>query len=177
MTQFPRRGDLVLTPKGLSAFGRILPCSIGTGLLTRSKREGDGATPVGTHRVEAMYYRADRLACPAPGARPIGPRDLWSDDPKDAAYNTLVRHPYAHGHEKMRRGDPLYDIVIVLDWNRSPPEPGAGSAIFMHQWRRPRFPTEGCIALARRDLLFVSRHLHPQARLVIPPLAGQVHCA
>ena len=38
-----------LTPAGLWAFGRVLPCSVGRGGVTTAKREGDGATPAGTH--------------------------------------------------------------------------------------------------------------------------------
>ena len=44
-----RRGDLVLTPMGLRAFGRLLPCTIGRGGIVPGafKRDGDGGTPTG----------------------------------------------------------------------------------------------------------------------------------
>ncbi|MEM6277783.1 MAG: hypothetical protein AAF714_12675, partial [Pseudomonadota bacterium] len=57
--------DLVLTPNGLRAFGRLLPCSIGKGGVSRRKKEGDGATPKGTHRLVGMLYRPDRMTRPA----------------------------------------------------------------------------------------------------------------
>ena len=69
-------GDLRLTPRGLLAGGRLLPCSRGRGGITGAKREGDGCTPRGAHRVEAILFRPDRLARPHPAARPIHPRDL-----------------------------------------------------------------------------------------------------
>ena len=109
--------DLVLTPRGVRFLGRYFPCSIGKSGIRADKREGDGATPVGIHRIVGMLYRADRIAPPAPWARPIGPGDLWSDDMGDAAYNHLVHAPYGHSHERLRRGDPLYDLVLVTDWN------------------------------------------------------------
>jgi L,D-peptidoglycan transpeptidase YkuD (ErfK/YbiS/YcfS/YnhG family) len=156
--------DLILTPRGLLAFGRLLPCTVGRGGLTGDKREGDGATPRGVHRVEAILYRPDRMARPARGARPIRPGDGWSDDPRDPAYNRMVRHSRL-GHEEMRRPDPLYDLVLVLDWNRRPPVPGRGSAIFVHRWRRPGAPTAGCIALRAADLRWLARRLTPRARV------------
>ncbi|MCE8538555.1 L,D-transpeptidase family protein [Ruegeria pomeroyi] len=161
---------MVLTPRGVRFWGRYLPCSIGKGGIRADKREGDGATPVGIHRIVGMLYRADRIAPPAPWARPTGPGDLWSDDMGDAAYNHLVHAPYGHSHERLRRGDPLYDLVLVTDWNWPEAEPGRGSAIFVHQWRRPGYPTEGCVAFSRPDLQWLARRVRPGTRLIIPPL-------
>ncbi|MGR3803334.1 L,D-transpeptidase family protein [Marinibacterium profundimaris] len=159
--------DLVLTPMGLRFLGRRLPCSIGRGGLSGDKREGDGATPRGVHRVVGMYYRPDRLPAPVDWAVPIGPRDLWSDDVDDPAYNHLVRAPWPFSHERMRRADPLYDIVLVTDWNWPDAVPGRGSAIFLHQRRRPGYPTEGCVALRRDHLRWVAERLTPGTRLIV----------
>lgn len=159
---------MVLTPKGLRFRGCTYPCSIGRGGLSDRKREGDGATPRGVHRIVGMLYRKDRLTRPADWALPIGPGDLWSDDPQDAAYNMMVRAPYAASHEKLRRADPLYDLVILTDWNWPYAVPGRGSAIFIHQWRRPRYPTEGCIALSRRSLHHIAPRIRHRTRLIIP---------
>lgn len=159
---------LVLTPRGLRFMGRLLPCTIGKGGISAAKREGDGATPAGMHRISAMYYRPDRILPPAPWARPIGPRDLWSDDCHDAAYNSHVRAPYRFSHEALRRADPLYDLVLVLDWNWPVAAPGKGSAIFLHQWRRPGYPTEGCIAFTRRDLHWLAARVQPGTPVFVP---------
>jgi L,D-peptidoglycan transpeptidase YkuD (ErfK/YbiS/YcfS/YnhG family) len=163
--------DLVLTKRGLRCRGRLLPCSIGKGGISRHKREGDGATPTGLHHIVGMMYRPDRMARPCTWARPIGPGDLWSDDSRDSCYNTLVTAPYGCSHERLRRADPLYDLVLILDWNWPKATPGKGSAIFIHQWRRPGYPTEGCIALARRDLQWLARHIEPGSRVIVPDLA------
>ncbi|PKP67891.1 MAG: hypothetical protein CVT83_07680, partial [Alphaproteobacteria bacterium HGW-Alphaproteobacteria-5] len=64
--------------------------------------------------------------------------------------------------------DPLYDLILPLDWNWPEARPGKGSAIFIHQWRRPGHPTAGCLAFARRDLLFIARHAAPGSRVIIP---------
>ena len=165
---------MVLIPGGLRAFGRILPCSIGRAGVTAAKAEGDGATPAGVHRIAGLLYRPDRLARPAPWAEPIGPGDLWCDAPGDPAYNHAVRAPFRPSHERLRRADPLYDLVLVTDWNWPDARPGRGSAIFLHQWRRPGFPTAGCIALSRPDLLWLAARAGPGTRLAVPAaLAGR----
>ena len=161
------RDDLVVTPRGLRFRGRIFPCTRGRRGLTSDKREGDGCTPRGAHGIAAVLYRPDRMRRPATGAAPILPRDLWSDDPADPAYNSLVRAPHGPSHERLRRADPLYDLVLVTDWNLSPPVPGRGSAIFVHRWRRPGAPTAGCIALRPCDLRWIARRLTPRSRLVV----------
>ncbi|WP_134724992.1 L,D-transpeptidase family protein [Paracoccus luteus] len=166
---------MVLTPAGLRAFGRILPCSIGRTGVSAAKAEGDGATPAGIHRIAGLLYRPDRLARPAPWAEPIGPGDLWCDASGDAAYNHHVRAPFGPSHECLRRADPLYDLVLVSDWNWPDARAGRGSAIFLHQWRRPGFPTAGCIAMARRDLIWLAARAEPGTPFVVPDaLAGRV---
>ncbi|WP_172677902.1 L,D-transpeptidase [Ruegeria sp. 6PALISEP08] len=161
-------GDLVLTPRGVRFLGRTFPCSIGKGGLSNSKREGDGATPTGCHRIVGMLYRADRIVTPSSWARPIGPQDLWSDDVSDSHYNQMVSVPHAFSHERLRRADPLYDLVLLTDWNWPNAVPGRGSAIFLHQWRRPGYPTEGCIAFRRNHLYWIAGRIALGTRLIIP---------
>lgn len=159
--------DMVVTPMGLRFLGRLFPCTIGRGGIVNRKREGDGGTPAGVHRIVGMLYRPDRMARPTDWALPIGPGDLWSDDVRDEDYNQMVRAPHPFSHEALRRADPLYDLVLITDWNWPQAVPGRGSAIFMHRWRRPGAPTAGCVALAPLDLLWIARRLRPQSRLIV----------
>ena len=159
---------MVLTPMGLRFQGQTYPCTIGKTGITSHKKEGDGATPRGVHRIVGMLYRPDRIARPAQWARPIGPPDLWSDDPRDEDYNMMVRAPYAPSHEKLRRGDLLYDLVILTDWNWPYAVKGRGSAIFIHQYRRPGYPTEGCIAMSRSHLRRIAPNIKYCTRLIVP---------
>ena len=159
--------DLVLTPKGLRFLGSRFPAAIGRGGLVAEKREGDGGTPIGVHRIVGMLYRPDRIKRPAPWAMPIRIGDLWCDDPHYPAYNHMVKAPFEASHEELRRGDPLYDLVLITDWNWPDAQAGHGSAIFMHRWRRPGFPTEGCVALRPDHLMWIARHIAPRARLVV----------
>lgn len=161
------RDDLVLTPRGVRFRGRIFPATIGRGGLTHRKTEGDGATPRGTHRIVGMLYRPDRMARPADWAVPIGPADLWSDDVRDPDYNMMVRAPHPYGHEVLRRADPMYDLVLLTDWNWPYPVKGRGSAIFLHAWRGPGRPTAGCVAFRADHLRWIAPRIVHNTRLVI----------
>jgi L,D-peptidoglycan transpeptidase YkuD (ErfK/YbiS/YcfS/YnhG family) len=154
--------------------GRRFPCTIGRGGLSTRKREGDGATPVGVHGIVGMLYRPDRIARPADWALPIRPGDLWSDDVRDPDYNLMVRAPHPFGHERLRRADPLYDLVILTDWNWPQAVKGRGSAIFIHRWRKPGHPTAGCIGLAPEDLRWIAARIRYETRLIVPPLSGRL---
>jgi L,D-peptidoglycan transpeptidase YkuD (ErfK/YbiS/YcfS/YnhG family) len=161
--------DIVVTKLGLRFLGRRLSCTIGRSgtFPAGKKREGDGATPSGLHRIVGMLYRPDRMARPADWALPIGPCDAWSDDPRDEDYNLMVRAPHGFSHERLRRADPMYDLVIVTDWNWPDAVPGRGSAIFIHQWRRPGAPTAGCVAMSRCDLHWIAPRITHKTRLVV----------
>ncbi|WP_147126360.1 L,D-transpeptidase family protein [Shimia ponticola] len=162
-----RRTDIVVTPTHVRAFGRKLPCTVGRGGITKRKKEGDGATPRGTHRLVGMLYRPDRLSRPADWALPIRPGDLWSDDPAHEDYNLMVRAPYPHSHEALRRADPLYDVVLLTDWNWPYAVKGRGSAIFLHQWRKPGYPTEGCVAFRRDHLYWLLPRIRYDTRVIV----------
>ena len=101
--------------------------------------------------------------------RPIRPGDLWSDEPEDADYNQLVARPYAGSHEALRRGDPLYDLVLVTDWNWPDAKPWRGSCIFLHCGRRPGYPTAGCVAFRPDHLREIAGAIRPGARLIVRP--------
>ena len=157
---------------GTLRFGDLrAPCVLGRGGVARDKREGDGATPAGTHRVTGLLWRPDRMprpCWPRGAARVIGPSDLWCDDPRHPLYNRPARAPLSASAERLRRADPLYDLVLTLDWNAEG-APGRGSAIFVHRWRRPGAPTEGCIALPPRALRLLARRIGPGTRLRVEP--------
>ena len=161
---------LVVGRWGARFGGRRMPCAVGRGGIGEKRTEGDGVTPAGRHRIEAVLARPDRLPLRLVrrlGARAIGPADGWSDDPADPRYNRLVRRPHGFGCEAMRRADRQYDLVAVLDWNRDPVIAGRGSAIFLHVWRSPRRPTAGCIALRRADLAWVLARWTPRSGVVV----------
>lgn len=151
--------------------GRSIRCSIGRSgaCPAEAKCEGDGATPLGTWPLRGVLLRPDRVVAPAAIGLPwrwLRCDDGWSDDPADPAYNRPVRHPHAHSAETLWREDGLYDVIVILGHNDTPPVPGAGSAIFLHCWQEGA-ATEGCVALAKDDLLALLPQLVVGDRLTI----------
>ncbi len=153
----------------LEVGGLRVRCALGKGGIRRRKREGDGATPAGSFALEQVLWRGDRGQRPVTGlpVRPIRRSDGWSDAPADRNYNRAVSHPYPASAERLWRDDGLYDVLVVLDYNRRPRVRGRGSAIFMHVARPNFVPTEGCVALAERDLRRLLVRIQRGARIVI----------
>lgn len=151
----------------MNVAGTVFPCALGRGGISAFKREGDGATPLGTLRPLNGYFRQGRL-----GGRQtrlamtaIDATMGWCDAPADRNYNRPVRLPYAASHESLLRGDELYDICIVLDWNMRQRVRGCGSAIFLHV-AKPGFPpTEGCVAVRPQVLKRLLPHLSRHSRI------------
>lgn len=159
--------DLVITRRGARFMGRYFPCSLGRSGISAAKHEGDGATPLGNHRIVGCLYRPDRIVAPNNWAEPIYPRDLWSDDISDPNYNTVVKAPHPYSHEKLRRADPLYDLILLTDWNYPNAIPVMGSAIFLHRWRKPGHPTEGCVAFHPNHLNWIAGRIVPGIRMIV----------
>ena len=161
--------DILVEPtddrtRGRLTWGRTqVPCALGRTGIASVKKEGDGATPVGRFALRRLFYRADRRTRPetALPTTPITPNLGWCDDPISPAYNRLVRLPCPWRHEELARADGVYDLVVVLGHNDAPPQPGAGSAIFLHLATPDFAPTEGCVALAETDLVALLRAASP----------------
>lgn len=157
--------------KTLSATGAVYPCRIGRdGYIARVLGcEGDFKTPLGAYSVRYGFYRADRLA-PPPSLltfHALRPDDGWCDAPQDAAYNLPVRLPYPAGAETMWKDSGVYDIVVVLGHNDSPPVAGRGSAIFLHIARADDGPTAGCIAVTPDVMAAILPALSPDCVITI----------
>lgn len=156
--------------KGWLSYGnRVVRCALGRGGIVALKREGDGATPRGRFRLESAHFRADRIGRPQTALRlsATRPADGWCDAANDRNYNRPVRHPYPASAERLWRKDGLYDVFVVMDYNRRPRRRGAGSAIFLHVAGEGLAPTEGCVALARRDLVKLLPLLNRKTCLVV----------
>ncbi|MGL4243810.1 MAG: L,D-transpeptidase family protein [Beijerinckiaceae bacterium] len=145
-----------------------MACALGKGGVSAFKREGDGASPRGRFPLRRVWLRhgaAGRL--PRLPFRRTSAGDGWCDDPRHPRYNRPVALPFAASHEKMWRDDHLYDIVVEIGWNDRPAIRGRGSAIFMHLARPGYTPTEGCVALSRRDMLRLLPRLTSRTRIDI----------
>ena len=156
--------------RGVLTYGSLsFPCALGRSGRLTGKREGDGATPIGTFSLREAFYRPDRLIRPRTQLpiSPIRASDGWCDAPGDRNYNRPVKHPYAASAEYMWRSDGLYDVVIVMDYNDRPRIAGLGSAVFMHVAGPGLKPTEGCIALARPHLVRLLQAISSDTRVSV----------
>ena len=173
-----RLSDAQLVVRGLRAGatravlrlgGLYLPCALGRSGRRAVKREGDGATPVGTFPLRQVLYRPDRLPRPRTGlpVRVLRADDGWCDDACDRNYNRRVRHPYPASAERLWRADHLYDLILVMGYNDRPRIRGRGSAVFMHVAAPGLGATEGCIALRLADLKRLIGRLKRGARVRI----------
>lgn len=154
----------------LSFCGRRIACSLGNGGVVTCKREGDGGTPAGLFPVRRLWFRPDRVrpqSCLP--QHPILRRHGWCDDPQSGAYNRPVGLPFRFRHERLYRADCLYDLVLTIGHNDSPPRAGDGSAIFIHVRPPGGAPTAGCIAPSRSDLEWLLARLRPGDMVRVHP--------
>jgi L,D-peptidoglycan transpeptidase YkuD (ErfK/YbiS/YcfS/YnhG family) len=147
----------------------VFRVALGRSGTKASKREGDGATPVGRFRPVRLWWRADRLTRPRVflPIRRIGPNDAWCEDPHHRRYNQAFQRSANEPGDRLRRTDGLYDLIVEIDHNVRPRVAGRGSAVFIHVAREGFTPTAGCIALTKRDLLRLLARLSPNTRIVV----------
>ena len=144
-------------------------CCIGKKGLTKNKKEGDKKTPKGTFEIENLYYRRDRLRKPITSLKCIEiKKDMgWCDDINHPnKYNRLVRINNKIKHEKLKRKDHKYDLLIPINYNTKKPITGLGSCIFIHLTKNYK-PTAGCIALKKKDFLIMLKILKKNSKIKI----------
>jgi len=156
----------------LEAGGIIYPAVIGKGglIAATDKREGDGCTPRGRYPLRMCYYHPNFIPLPPRTGLhliPLSWTDGWCDDSAHPEYNHPVQLPFPASHEKLWRTDHVYDLIIPIGYNDSPPIPGLGSAIFLHAMHDSGRATEGCIALKKHDLLDVLAQVDAQTVIEI----------
>jgi L,D-peptidoglycan transpeptidase YkuD (ErfK/YbiS/YcfS/YnhG family) len=153
----------------LTAGNLCLRCALGKGGITTTKREGDGATPVGIFALRKLWFRADRGIRPVCGLpmQAAQRSDGWCDATGHRRYNRPVTLPFGPSHERLWRADHVYDVIIEIGWNDRPAIPGRGSAIFFHLARPGYTPTEGCVAISARDMRKLLPLIGPSTRIDI----------
>ena len=147
----------------------IFKCCIGKGGLTRNKKEGDKKTPIGKFGIENLYFRKDRINKPNTLLKCIEIKKNmgWCDDsnyPKK--YNKLIKINNYIGHEKLKRKDNKYDLIIPIKYNFKKPKVGIGSCIFLHLTNNYK-STDGCIALKKKDFLILLKIIKKNSKIVI----------
>lgn len=149
--------------------GKTYRCTIGKNGFTGNHKEGSKATPLGIYPLRACWYRPDRLKTPLTSLplHEIKKDDGWCDDPTHPEYNRHVKLPFPASHEKLWRDEHVYDLIVPIGFNDSPPAPGLGSAIFFHLARPDYSPTLGCVAVTLLDMLAILERVDVKTRMVI----------
>lgn len=157
---------------GLCLVGsRRARCALGRRGCTAAKKEGDGKTPYGAFPLRRLWYRPDRVRADwLPRQLPVAeitPQRIWSDDVSDPNYNRPGHAPYRFHHEVLWRADHLYDALVEVGHNDSPPVAAKGSAIFLHVASMDFAPTKGCVAIAWPLMRWLMPQLRRGDRLII----------
>ena len=147
----------------------IFKCSIGKNGLTKNKKEGDKKTPKGKFEIENLYFRKDRIDKPETLLKCVEIKKEmgWCDDENyPLKYNKLIKINKKIKHEKLRRKDHKYDLLIPIKYNFKKPIPGLGSCIFIHLTDDYK-PTDGCIALKKKDFLIMAKIIKKNSKIKI----------
>jgi L,D-peptidoglycan transpeptidase YkuD (ErfK/YbiS/YcfS/YnhG family) len=147
----------------------VFKCCIGKKGSTKNKKEGDKKTPKGIYNIENLYFRKDRVIKPSTSLKCVEIKKNmgWCDDirfPKK--YNKLFKIKKNIKHEKLKRKDHKYDLMIPIKYNFKKPRTGIGSCIFIHLTNNYN-PTAGCIALKKKDFLIMLRLIKKDSKIII----------
>ena len=156
----------------LKVGNKVFPCQIGENGLKKAvnKTEGDKATPIGNWYLKTIYYRSDKIFKPKFKKKnilkvnKISKNCAWCDDITSNYYNKYIKisdfQSQSINYEKLWREDEAYDIIIVTSYNIEPTIKNKGSAIFIHCSFSDYRKTSGCIALKKKDLVYLLRNLN-----------------
>ena len=163
----------------LKVGNKVFRCQLGSlGVKNAAKKiEGDKTTPLGKWYLETLYYRPDRVLRPKLKKKNvlkinrITKHCAWCDDMKSQYYNKYINInnflSLNISYEKLWREDNVYDILLVISHNVRPIIKNKGSAIFIHCSFPDNRKTAGCVALKKRDLVFLLKNLQKNTRIKI----------
>ena len=160
---------IYVSKKYLTYQNNKVKCAIGKRGIGKKQKEGDQITPQGTFRIKNILYRKDKINYLRSVIKktPIKKNMGWCDDPKSKDYNKLIKYPFNYKSEKLYRSNNIYDIILVLNFNMQPIKKNKGSAIFIHVSNNKYSPTQGCIALKKKDLVKLIKFINKKTKIII----------
>ena len=144
-------------------------CAIGKRGISKNKVEGDLKTPKGSFNLEYILYRKDRIGQIKTTLKKIIIKRYmaWCDDPLSKYYNQLVKLPFKYSAERLFRKDNIYDVIIVVNFNRKIIKKNKGSAIFIHLAKKNYKPTKGCVAISKPFMLNLVSMISKTTKIII----------
>ena len=91
----------------------------------------------------------------------------WCNDVNfPTKYNKLIKINKKIRHEKLKRKDHKYDLLIPIKYNFNKPISGKGSCIFIHLTKNYH-PTAGCIAINKKDFMIMLKLINKKTKIKI----------
>jgi L,D-peptidoglycan transpeptidase YkuD (ErfK/YbiS/YcfS/YnhG family) len=144
--------------------GPAIGAHVGSQGLTLHPSESISATPIGSFTLSQAFGRLPNPGTGLPYFQ-VGTSDWWVSDVNSPLYNTHQQCsacPFNTSvSENLYDAGPVYDYAVVIDYNRWPVRPGAGSAFFLHV--TDGSATAGCVSIPRDNLLAIMQWLSPAA--------------
>jgi L,D-peptidoglycan transpeptidase YkuD (ErfK/YbiS/YcfS/YnhG family) len=154
------------TASGWVRVGPAVPAWLGHGGMTAHASENFNGTPIGSFTITQAFGNNSDPGTKLPYFR-SGPDDWWSGDSSSPTYNSHQHCAPTACPFKTTDSENLYDAgwvygyAVVIDYNTRPAVTGKGSAFFLHVTEDK--PTQGCVSIARTELVRILRWLDPAA--------------
>ena len=161
--------NIILKNRFIYFLNYKIKCAVGKSGITNKKKEGDNKTPRGKFKFEYILYRKDRIINLRTRLKTLEiKKDMgWCDDSNSKNYNQLIKIPFKYSYEKLWLKENIYDIILVLNYNRNPIIKNKGSAIFLHIAKNKYQATKGCVAISKPNIKLLVSKLNQKTRLNI----------
>lgn len=142
---------------------------LGTAGIGEAK-EGIARTPQGVFALTEAFGIAPNNGTRLPYFQ-VDAQDWWVSDAASPQYNKHFRCPAGkcpfneRAGERLATAGAVYNHAVVIDYNRDPVMPGAGSAFFLHESGGK--PTAGCVSVDAGELAKIMRWLDPARKPAI----------
>jgi len=148
---------------GWLRYGLAVTAHVGSQGLTTQPSESKSATPIGSFTLTLAFGRVSNPGTQLSYFR-TDASDWWVSDKYSRYYNTHQRCssscPFnTAAGENLRAAGFVYTYAVVINYNRFPLTPGAGSAFFLHV--TDGGATAGCVAISQSKLVSLMRWLSP----------------
>ena len=146
-----------------------IKCTIGKRGITTKKIEGDKKTPKGIFTFKSIFYRKDRISkLKTQLKKYIIKKNMgWCDDTSSNNYNKMIKFPFRKSAEKLWLKNTIYDVIIIINYNHKPIVKNKGSAIFLHIARKNYKPTNGCIAVTKKNIKILASIINTKTKIII----------
>ncbi len=91
----------------------------------------------------------------------------WCDDFRSKKYNREISFPFKYRAEKLYKKKNIYDVFINIKYNFKPTIKNKGSAIFLHLSDKKYNPTNGCVAISKKDFLKILPLINKNTKISI----------